>query len=208
MATTSMHPDRQRRFEKVVMIGVPILGGAVAVALVWLASEATPANSSYDRGVIVPAAQPVEVSPVEPVPSPLPAPDVRVTAPVAEAGKPGMGKSEAQRSEVRVGDERAARTVEVQHAVRLTSPTAVKLSRADMLLLRHYQLEKTAMQVRLCVTEAGQPTSVVITRGSGADEVDAHVVEQLYQWLYLPTLVDGKAVSSCTDVTVVYEVED
>jgi hypothetical protein len=39
-------------------------------------------------------------------------------------------------------------------------------------------------------------------------DVDAHVNQQLMEWRYLPTLVNGKAIASCTDVTVAYRIQD
>jgi TonB family protein len=91
---------------------------------------------------------------------------------------------------------------------RVTDPAMIELSREQMQLMRHFELEKTNVVAKVCIDTNGVPNDVTVVRSSGVDEVDKATVETIRSWTYLPQVTDGRLVAACTDVKVNYQLRE
>ncbi len=64
--------------------------------------------------------------------------------------------------------------------------------------------DKLVGSYKLCVSEQGTVTAVVMLKSTGFADYDTKIVREMNQWAYKPYVVNGKAVPVCTAVTFIY----
>ena len=61
--------------------------------------------------------------------------------------------------------------------------------------------------VKLCLSAAGEPTSVAFLRGTGFPAADDKIRAEMNAWRYRPYRADGQAVPVCMAINFVYLLE-
>ena len=64
--------------------------------------------------------------------------------------------------------------------------------------------ERAVGSWKLCITDAGDVSSVDMVQSTGFSTYDAKIEREIRTWRYRPFLIDGKPAAVCTAVTFIY----
>jgi protein TonB len=89
---------------------------------------------------------------------------------------------------------------------RVAGDPQIRLSDDIVAMLDGQGVEMLAVSVRLCIDEAGVPSSIRFTPGTGFERVEQTIRSQMSTWRYRPWMVNGQAMRVCFPVLFKYRI--
>jgi hypothetical protein len=90
---------------------------------------------------------------------------------------------------------------------RIVGDACVYPSEHDRQAMVHDGIQRTFASFKVCASATGTIASVTTLRSTRYDDYDRRLVAAIYQWRFLPYLVDGEALPVCSAVTFVYGIQ-